>query len=347
MGEPIPSSISTLLSRAGVVRTESVGPGMSGAQVFRCHLNDAECWALKRWPADSSPDRVDRIHRTLRIVREAGCDLVPELWDWSSGLNYERPKTRQTVAGKHWEMMRWLPGTPIDPSSDPNRIAAGAAAIARFHRSIAEQGSSWQPPPAIDARLSRLAQLDDVVQKLTTRFHTKARLDNLAETVQHAVLEGYQLLSLSWPAKRIELANRLRRHQERPRCTQTVLRDVHRGHVLFQQSRVTGLVDFDAIRVDTPWTDIARWAGDFLHHQQDEQKVWESVLAGYRRAWPSFEQGLGGPEELLSDLHFANTWIGLVNWLDWIMLQGRHFEPPAEQIAGRLRQLIQGASKSA
>lgn len=42
---------------------------------------------------------------------------------------------------------------------------------------------------------------------------------------------------------------------------QPCIRDIWHDHVLFDGDRVTGLIDFGAMQIDTPATDIARLVG--------------------------------------------------------------------------------------
>ena len=123
--------------------------------------------------------------------------------------------------------------------------------------------------------------------------------------------------------------------------TQYVLRDVHRDHVLFTDQKPTGLIDFDAIRVDTPSTDLARWVGSFLDGRKETEMLWETALAGFYDVYSlNGKSKVAIDHRLAKDICFSTTWISLVNWLDWLLCQQRSFPPGPEFVAARVRELI-------
>lgn len=63
-------------------------------------------------------------------------------------------------------------------------------------------------------------------------------------------------------------------------------------------------------------------------------------MAGFSRNHPlnqSPEMEFGG--RLARDLSFATNWIGLVNWLVWLILERRSFAVGPEVVSARIEQL--------
>ncbi len=362
----IPPPIQSLLAERGVVQIDCVAPGFSGGAVYRCRDANDSVWALKQWPRETAAERVDQIHRLICHASRAGCEFVPHPAPWSLNSPQQSrsqqisqqaaqraaqralPGTRLTVAGRHWEWLPWLPGDPLGGDASLGQIRAGAAAISKFHLAVADLGAQAQPAPAVITRLKRLKELQQVIPKLRP-----ADVPDGGPIPRSLLHVGCQLLSRKWPTVHRRLTESLDRHAQRSTKTQYVLRDVHREHIFFQDNRVSGLIDFDAIRIDTPLTDLARWASDFVIDSQTPDAVWESVMAGWREGWPSEgEAALGGASltddiGLMRDLYRASIWISLANWLDWILIQQRHFTAEPEKIAARLRRLVRGAEKEA
>ncbi len=132
---------------------------------------------------------------------------------------------------------------------------------------------------------------------------------------------------------------------------QYVLRDIHRDHILFTDREPTGLIDFDAVRMDTPATDLARWVGSFhvppgKSGDREIEKVWEAALAGFRdenslKSCPQRDLNVG----LARDLCFATTWISLANWLVWVLCQQRAFPAGQNAVARRIGDLVHAATQ--
>src|SRR5205085_7730253 len=54
---------------------------------------------------------------------------------------------------------------------------------------------------------------------------------------------------------------------------QPAIRDVHHEHVLFTGDQVTGLIDFGALRIDTPLTDVARLVGSLVGDDAEARRI--------------------------------------------------------------------------
>ena len=64
---------------------------------------------------------------------------------------------------------------------------------------------------------------------------------------------------------------------------QPCLCDVWHDHVLFDGDRVTGLVDYGAVKIDHPAVDVARLLGSLVG---DDAEGWAAGLTAYREVRP-------------------------------------------------------------
>jgi Ser/Thr protein kinase RdoA (MazF antagonist) len=339
--------VRNVLDPMGVVAVKPLPPGMSGARVFRLGLRSGELRVLKQWPPDTPLDRIAEVDRIVTHSRERGCALTPQLYPIVPGKTGETVSSPQSkvgpthrlVSNAFWQVMQWMPGQPLQETADLDSIERGAAAIAEFHRSVADLGSSTEPAPAIGARLRRAAELKPLVAQIMA-MGPSAVLEVTDPQLEAALFQARQLVIWKWDEVADTISRSLNQYVGEPLYNQYVLRDVHRENALFVEGHPTGLIDFDAVRIDTPWTDLARWAGSFLGGPHPSEKVWEASMAGFSRNHPlnqGAEMEFGG--HLARDLSIATNWIGLANWLVWLVLERRSFAASARGIASRIEGL--------
>ena len=251
------------------------------------------------------------------------------------------------VSDDLWELAEWMHGAPLGRDASLQQISIGAAAIARFHQAVKTLANQWAPPPAVINRLSRLSELDDLLPQALAAQTGPGVSVPLRETIA----EACSLLYGTWPQIRDRINKALKPRLNQILPTQYVLRDVHREHVLFDEDlrehgSVSGLIDFDAVRVDTPLTDLSRWGGSFTVDRSDSDAVWEAVMAGY---WAicQLEQPVerGRTVALIRDLHFSSIWISLANWAVWIRLQSRNFPAGDHAVRTRIDELCRLARR--
>lgn len=321
---------------------------MSGGVVFRCQDEAGGLWALKRWPESASHARASEVHRVWRTAQQEGCRLVPAL-AWAG-----------PVGSQLWELSEWMPGKPLEASADAGAIRSGARAIADFHGKVAGLGTRLAPAPAVLARIERLDQLAQFDQKAGA-----ADLSHLAPRTGASVQRARQMLVPRWASVRRELLAQLDPWSRCPVRLQYVLRDVHREHVLFDRGEPTGLIDFDAIRIDTVAADLARWVGRFLASEPAAYRLAGSLQPGQdrgREIWHAALAGLSGhslfPDvaadanldiqspvdwqqtlALAGVLHRATTWISLANWLQWTLVDRRLFLAGDRGVSERIDEL--------
>ena len=324
------------LDPLGIATIHSVPAGMSGARVFCCVSQQRAQYALKRWPRGVDQHRIDEVHQVMRASRNSGCKLVPTV--------VESPIQTD---GYCWDMLQWVPGEPLATDASLRNIQSGAAAIARFHSATLDLGVHFQVAPAVTERLSRLTKIDQQISAALDAVPSS----EMTPPLSTAVFRAAQLLRLNWNEVRPRISRSLSVHAERKVATRFVLRDVHREHILFIDGRPTGLIDFDAIRIDSPAADLARWAGSSWIDGdrgvlRDNATVWEAVLAGVRTENPSKENYVDDTDvQLARAIARANPWISLANWLIWLTLEQRRFPAGPLAVAQRISVLTDAASQ--
>ena len=333
-----------VLSPFGLDQAHRLPSGFSGAYVARCSSPSGDSFALKRWPTSTLRHRVEEIHRVVQHAAIHGCPFVaqPQAIDQPPGLGRRAGTTLCATGGGLWELSTWQPGQGATLNGSLEAIQAGASAIAQFHDSVTSLGTDRQIAPAVLNRLTRLeersAQIPSVMESIGRR--------GLPHELRAVLLDAGHLVRWKWDEVQQRIHRSLSQYLRREVPIQYVLRDVHRDHVLFHEGKISGLIDFDAVRVDTPATDLSRWVGSFLGGNHDAGAVWDAALAGFSARSKSktgseaeFEAGMA------ADLCFASIWISLANWLVWLICEQRSFLTEPTAIASRVQNLVRVASR--
>jgi Ser/Thr protein kinase RdoA (MazF antagonist) len=102
---------------------------------------------------------------------------------------------------------------------------------------------------------------------------------------------------------------------------QPCIRDVWHDHLLFQENKVSGLIDFGSMGVDNVSCDIARLLGSLAG---GSPVFWQLGLEAYAEI-----RGLSAVElELVRAFDRSSLLLGALNWVAWTMLDRRIFEKP-------------------
>ena len=133
----------------------------------------------------------------------------------------------------------------------------------------------------------------------------------------------------------------LKRWADRTWPLQPCLCDVWHDHVLFDGDRVTGLIDYGAMKIDHLAVDLARLLGSLVEY---DLSGWEIGLTAYREVRP-----LSADEEVLARaLDATGTIAAAAVWLRWLYYDGKEFEDRAaagrrlEGLAARMERLSRG-----
>lgn len=303
--------------------------GMSGAQFWRIASPRGKL-ILRRWPPEHpTPDGLRFIHAVLGHAAERGIAFVPVPIRTTTGESF------LLHAGHLWELAPWMPGTAdYERAPSAGKLRGALTALAQLHIALSDfQTAAMEPvagaPRAIVRRLSMLEE-----------FQTDAA-DNLANSISDNVWpelaplarQFLAVLPVALPraiSQLVPLAGLSFR-------LQPCIRDIWHDHVLFTGDEVTGIIDFGAVDVDTPATDVARLLGSLA---ADNASEWRIGLDAYSKVRPLSADEL----RAITALDTSGTVLAGVNWLRWIYVERRQFENPA-RIIERFRKLVARTSQ--
>ncbi len=269
-------------------------------------------YCLRRWPESTSRDRLTFIHQILTHVAAQGVDFIPV-----------PIPTRRASEGafiqidRHlWDLTSWLPGT-ADYHANPSRprLSAALQALARFHTAAA----TFPPNLPVTGTAPAFTERFDLVWQL---------LDSDLNRIQAAVHQGLDV-DLDLRAEQIlsrsrgllpQLLAPLEVACRQPLSLSSAIRDIHHDHVLFTGERVTGLIDFGALRIDTPFADVARLVGSLV---ADDQPARDFALTAYAELRPLDD----ADRRLIDLLDHSGLVLGGLNWLRWLYLDRRDMGP--------------------
>jgi Ser/Thr protein kinase RdoA (MazF antagonist) len=289
--------------------------GFSGARLWRGE-GKAGPFCLRAWPVVKNASSVRRLHQLMAHARNRGLDFVPAVRFTDDG------DTIVEAAGRVWELTEWLPGrADFSECPSPARLDAAAEALGRLHLAWEAFAGPPQPCPAIRRRLQVLADWRSLVASGWGPLPlSHPRLDLLRPVTERA-----------WrglPRWLTEVARSLGRWSEFCRPVQPCLCDLWHDHLLFDGNRLTGLLDYGAVKNDHVAVDLARMLGSLV---EDAPVGWERGLRAYRRLRPLDEDG----EQLARVLDRTGIVLGVSNWLRWLYHEGRPYEDLAA-VARRL-----------
>ena len=342
------------IGRLPIRSIQPVAGGLSGAHIWKIDTatvsglalgSDAvnTAWALKAWPEETSSIRLQEIHDRVGRAAE-DCELLSEP---------KKTVDHRTIVHAHdrlWDCFAWVSGDPLSVDAPDKSLEAAGEAIARVHQafSINRNRSIDGVPRSIEHRLQRFGELSIALQPILRKSPTLDAISNkLIRQVRGPADECHALAGVlsvalerlreSWLLSSRQIQQQLlamtEKHQELP--IRHVLRDVHRGHVFADRldGKITGLIDFDAVGLDSPSCDVARFAGSFSNARFD---TLQATAAGYRRIQTFTEREY----ELARILMLANVLGGLANWVVWLIGEKKSFLCPAILIRDRISHLI-------
>jgi homoserine kinase type II len=266
----------------------------------------------RRWPAGTDRERVQFIHTVLTHVVAQGIAFVP------APIPTRSVGEGALLQFDHhlWDLSPWLPGTPdYHARSSRPRLAAAMQALANFHSAAA----SCPIAPTTSGIAPAFAERRDQVLRLLS-----GGIDRIASHVERGLAEDLDLRA----RRLLPLARALLPHLRAPleaACRDPLplrpaIRDVHHDHVLFTGERVTGLIDFGAMRIDTPLADIARLVGSLV---ADDQPARVFALNAYSELRPLTDSD----RRLVDLLDQSGVVLGGLNWLRWLYVEQRDMGP--------------------
>jgi Ser/Thr protein kinase RdoA (MazF antagonist) len=296
------------------------GGGLSGARLWRFRAEQGEL-VLRAWPPHG-PGRkhIEQVHRWLFLT--ANLAFVPVPIRDRSGASV------QELRGTLWEVAPWLAGSPdrsCPPLADHLRLAF--AALAAFHQRLA--------PERVDCLSAGLGLRHQHVRQLVdggfTLLETAVDRQNVPDlSLREAAIAWLSLARKVAP----RLLKPLGQASRQLVLVQPIIRDARPEHFLFDGDRLSGLVDFGAMGVDSVASDLARLIGEWLAGDPDARR---EALASYERIRPLDPAEIG----LIADFEAGTALLIGERWLRWHYLENRRFDDPSAVSSGLERGLKQ------
>jgi Ser/Thr protein kinase RdoA (MazF antagonist) len=267
--------ITELLARYGPAlrpqgQVESLGNagGLSGAQLWRYRSSQGPL-CLRAWPTNSrGRAHLELIHRWLAKARCLDFIPVP--------IPDQRGQTLQSWSGTFWDLTRWMPGLAVLQNPSVPQVESAFTALAQFHNVLGDERTTALSPGLRTRLDDALSLKQGGLEKLRIAIETTS---SSKPGIQEA---AKYWLSLARPALP-QLVNRLSQGAPRPLPLQPCLRDARPDHFLLTVDRVTGLVDFGSMDIESTTADLARLMGDWLPKVGDLRSA---ALAAYNRIRP-------------------------------------------------------------
>ena len=291
--------------------------GLSGSTLWRYHSGRGLLVA-KAWPINGPPPaQIERVHHWLNEAVDVGFVPVP--------LTTLHGRSYIESVGRHWEVVPWLPGE-ADPTRPPPlpRLRAGFVALATFHQILAKY-QVVGPSPGVVLRLAELRGL------------LGGGLSTIVDAIGHHEGDPLQGPSFQW-VKLVresgpELIDVLSRASDIAIVRQPILRDARPEHFLFEGDRVSGLVDYGAMGVDTVAADLARLASEWI--DPGEYRLRSEAFNAYESIRP-----LSAAERVvLEAIDRSTRMLGPGRWARWHFVEGRVFLDRNAVSRGLLRSL--------
>ena len=308
--------------------------GFSGALLWRITATRG-LLCLRRFPGEGpSPARLRWIQSVIRHVRERGFLLLPQSISTTAGegcCNWD---------GHLWELTSWMPGT-ADYWSDPRpeKLHAALAELARFHVAAATFPNQASAPevdtPTQPATSPGIAYRLAVVNRLLAGELNTLRLAAISNRRAMPLLaeraeELFHLIEPHLPSLQRHLAETAGVKVRLQPC----LRDIWHDHVLFQGDRVTGIVDVEAMRMDSVATDIARLLGSLCG---TDPRGYGRGLAAYQAIRPLSNDEL----DLMAAFDRSQRLLAGARWVQWVFADGRAFTDPSAVLT-RMDHILEG-----
>ncbi len=235
-----------------------------------------------------------------------------------------------------WELQTWVPGQATLSAAAPEELLLSAVeTISRLHRAWSSLATQSSHSPTLRRRAQRLKNL---CEAKPAAFDLPTTRPEIPFAPQIAAIQ--RLLPDASRTARAEL-DRIEHH---PRRLHPVVIDLKCDHVLFTANRVTGIVDFGAMAIDTPAVDWARLISSVAGDNPDAWRLWGDAVVSQHPAAEGADL-----RRLLPALDASGTVLAADNWVAWL---SDGWRPPVgaegivrsrlEALTGRLRTLAGG-----
>lgn len=296
------------------------GRGFSQSQVWRVQALAGKA-ALRVWPTWMTAGRLQSIHKVLSIGRAHGRNELPRFIPNSAGTTFT------SCANRFWELASWIEGASgLEVSLTKNVQFSLIKALAHWHQ-------TFTPTCFTDS-------LDEVASR--EEFETFRRNEVgpsrgwLRRRQEWSRLRARPLRPPRNLPDDADLTSRSRLLRERfshgmdqlfasepPPVPYVVCHgDFHLGNVLVAGDQVSGIVDFEAVCLDSAARDIARLFGSLSLHSRFD---WQESIACYDdiRHLPARERAM------VVQLDRSGMLLAVLRWAEWLEEGGRGFDQNA------------------
>ena len=320
MPKPSPPDLSTILPRWPISATE-VSPiqssGFSGAQLWKINASESQTLCLKHYRSGSlTVEQLDGIHRVLIHAFNEGCDFVAKPMRLTDGFTTVVAGPQSSPTAGLWDLSTWVPGSAVTSFNDA-QIKIAFASIARFHKAAAQVNLAFGPSPNLKQRQAQLAKLVRPESPALDEASDLLKTESIDPSLRGPLTTIVDLL-LRVPQSQIaSLRTRLNEFATMELPLHPVVRDLRAEHLLFTDDQLTGLVDFDAMQMDSVAYDLSRLTSSM---RLNETQL-HLALATYHAERPiqaaeaKLTQLLTGISRLLAPL----------SWVNWLVLEQRSF----------------------
>jgi homoserine kinase type II len=201
----------------------------------------------------------------------------------------------------------WLPGEPVQASPSSDQVSAAVAALAEVHRRLRvyrQKGMS----PGLSNRLAEAQSL---------RNGELSRLVGIVRSFEPSHESRLADDCLLLVAKFSRWLEHVLSREQRQVPLQPCLRDCRFEHFLFEGARLSGLVDYGAMDLESPAAD---WARLFMGWYGNE---WQSVAQRMMVTIPDIEESTW---RLLPLFEQTAIVLNPLRWIRWHFVDRRTFD---------------------
>jgi Ser/Thr protein kinase RdoA (MazF antagonist) len=299
---------------------ESLGNagGLSGARLWRYQSGHGLLVLRACPPHGPGREHIARVHEWLR--KGSALEFLPLPLAGSAGC------TIQEAAGCLWQLEPWMPGEPDRSAPSAAHVRAAFAGMAALHQCLADARVEEFSPGLVE----RYQNVSELIQGGFDRL--AAAVGAIGGGDEHR-LAAHRWIELGRQVAPL-LIGSLASAAGRRISLQPCLRDARAEHFLFTGGRLSGLVDFSAMGVDSVAGDLARLMGEWLG---GDPSLHAQALAAYGSVRSLTPEELG----LIDVFQSATALLIGERWLRWHYLEGRRFENPWALSEGLARGLTQ------
>jgi homoserine kinase type II len=288
--------------------------GLSGARLWRFSSRRGTL-LIRQWPTEIDTHHLQRVHEWLSLAR-----YLPFVPSPIAGRDRATFYILDTCC---YQLEPWLPGAASLDEPAREQVSAAMRGLAALHAALSARVVVG-PSPGIAERARECAEF---------ARHEGRVLHELLERAGAGTERELAAQCLDEVARRVEQVHtELAAVADRELTLQPCLRDCRPEHFLFEGSRLTAIVDYGAMGIESPAADLARLLGE-----------WIGGNAWLRRlAFEEYAQVRALDEAtsaLVPVFERSTKLLAPLRWIRWHFLEQRVFEDK-QAVARALRRCV-------